>query len=95
VPENNWKTCNHYTDKIVEPLATLPTMPITSSFISISGALKRLQSPDFALFDAASRRVAWDSIMSSGNKKQLRDANEARDLYSFTSTPAIGEVISE
>jgi hypothetical protein len=80
---------------MVEHYAILVTMPISIPFISLSGALRRLQSPDFVLFDAASRRVAWDSIMSSGNKKQLRDANEARDRFSFTSTPALGEVIPD
>ena len=64
-------------------------------YISISGALKRLRSPDFNLFDAASRRIAWDSIMASGSSKQLREANEARDLFSFPAAPAPGEVVSE
>jgi hypothetical protein len=69
-------------------------MAITQ-YISISGALKRLRCPDFVLFDAAERRVAWDSIMATGSTKQLREANEARDLFGFPSNPAPGEVISE
>jgi hypothetical protein len=64
-------------------------------YISISSALKRLRSPDFSLFDAASRRLAWDSIMASGSKKQLQEANDARDLFAFPTTPSPGEVISE
>jgi hypothetical protein len=63
--------------------------------ISISGALKRLRSPDFSQFDAASRRIAWDSIMANGSDKQFREANEARDLFTFPSDPASGEVIAE
>ncbi|MDP4244123.1 MAG: hypothetical protein Q8921_15470 [Bacteroidota bacterium] len=70
-------------------------MSITSPIISIPGALKRLRSPDFALFDAASRRIAWDSIMASGSVKQLREANEARDRFEFTSKPTSGEVVTE
>ncbi|HET6402366.1 MAG TPA: hypothetical protein VFH95_13350 [Candidatus Kapabacteria bacterium] len=64
-------------------------------YISISSALKRLRSSDFHLFDAASRRIAWDSIMASGSKKQLQEANEARDLFAFPTTPAPGEAVSE
>ncbi len=66
-----------------------------AQYISISGAFKRLRSPDFELFDAASRRVAWDSIMAAGSTQQLREANEARDLFAFPSNPAPSEMISE
>ncbi|MFI5200793.1 MAG: hypothetical protein ACHQNE_00215 [Candidatus Kapaibacterium sp.] len=68
---------------------------VRTQYISISSALKRLRSSDFHLFGAASRRIAWDSIMASGSKKQLREANDARDLFAFPTTPAPGEAITE
>jgi hypothetical protein len=64
-------------------------------YIAVSGALKRLRSPDFNLFDAAKRRVAWDSVMAEGSEKQRREANEARDLYKFSSVPLPGEATSD
>jgi len=64
-------------------------------YISISGALKRLRSPDFSEFDAASRRIAWDSIMATGSRKQIQEANDARDLFGFPTTAAPGEAPRE
>ena len=61
-------------------------MSNTAGFIAVRIALKRLRSPDYQQFDVPMRRVAWDSVMSSGTSKQMREANEARDSYPFAAT---------
>ncbi|HET6400800.1 MAG TPA: hypothetical protein VFH95_05305 [Candidatus Kapabacteria bacterium] len=59
---------------------------ISSSVVGVRLALKRLRSPDFERYDASMRRIAWDSIISSGTAKELRKANEARDANPFPAT---------
>ena len=80
--------------RVFEP-HTFLTIATILGYISIERALKRLRSPDYTLFNAASRRIAWDSVMAGGSNKQLREANEARDQFSFPSSPSSGEAISE
>ena len=54
--------------------------------------MKRLRSDNYAVYDAASRRIAWDSVMSSGNKTQIREASEARDKNAFSTNPTPEEI---
>jgi hypothetical protein len=70
-------------------------MSLPPSLISVSAALKRLRSSDYELYDAASRRVAWDSVMAAGSTKDLRLANEARDCFGFNASPAQDAKVSQ
>ncbi|GEM_PF-2595023 len=86
--EANLSSGSYRRPTVLFPMAYRP-------YISVSAALKRLRSPDYGLFDAASRRLAWDSIMATGSRRECQEANEARDRFAFSTDPLPGEKVSE